>query len=203
LLSPPPAETARRPGRPRDARVDDAVLAATLELVGRDGLAGLTIDAVAAHAGVGKATIYRRWQSKEALLLDAWAECMTEPPVPDTGSLRADLEVFLVELLDALTTGRTAGALAQMVAAARTDAELGERYRRFVSRRRRRLGTVLRRAQERGELGPGIDVEAIQDLLVGPMFYRILVSGGRVDQHLVMVVIDVVLAGLAAGSAPH
>jgi AcrR family transcriptional regulator len=187
----------RRPGRPRDARVEAAVLAATLELVASEGLAGLTVDAVAAKAGVGKATIYRRWSSKEALVLDAWMTCLPEDPAPDTGSLRGDIEAALAELRVTVGTGHLGRVLPQMVAAARTDPELGEPYRRYVARRRRRLATVLRRARDRGELGPDADLEAIQDLIVGPLIYRALVSAIPLDESFVRTVIDVVLAGVS------
>ena len=92
-----PETAARKPGRPRDARADRAILEATLELASEQGL-GLSMDAVAARAGVSKATIYRRWASKEALVLDAWRELVGPMPVPDTGSVRGDLRAIFTQL---------------------------------------------------------------------------------------------------------
>ena len=97
-LSPTEALEPRRPGRPRDARADRAILEATLELAAEFGPLGLSMDAVAERAGVSKATIYRRWSSKEALLLDAWRELAGAIPVPDSGVLRDDLRVLYAGL---------------------------------------------------------------------------------------------------------
>ena len=190
----------RGPGRPRDARADHAILDATLDLAGSVGLAGITMDAVAAHAGVSKATIYRRWSSKEALVLDAWMACFQDESVPDTGSLRGDLLALSSRVSSSVSSGSLAKVLPQMVAAARVNTELAEVYRTYVTQRRRRAVAVLERAIERGELRPGTDLELLQDLVNGPLFYRALVTGQPVDDLLVEQVVDVVLAGVGAKS---
>jgi AcrR family transcriptional regulator len=202
---PPPSSTdvrdevaPRAPGRPRDARADAAILDATLRLVGSVGLGGLTMDAVAATAGVSKATIYRRWASKEALVLDAWMACFTDDTIPDTGSLERDLVSILGGLRDNITKGLLARVLPQMVAASQVNDELARAYREFVVGRRWRTTVVLNRAIERGELPPGTDLDLVQDMLVGPLFYRTLLSGEVTDDDLVATVVQTVLAGMRA-----
>ena len=202
---PPPSSTdvrdeiaPRAPGRPRDARADAAILDATLRLVGSAGLGRLTMDAVAATAGVSKATIYRRWASKEALVLDAWMACFTDDTIPDTGSLERDLVSILGGLRDNITKGLLARVLPQMVAASQVNEELARAYRQFVVGRRRRTNVVLMRAIERGELPAGTDLELAQDMLVGPLFYRTLLSGEVIDDDLVATVVQTVLAGMRA-----
>jgi AcrR family transcriptional regulator len=193
---PTPIES-RRPGRPRDARADRAILEATLDLVGEIGLAGLTVDAVAARAGVSKATIYRRWASKEALVLNAWQECVARTPAPDTGSLRGDLEALIGSLHDGIGSGTMLRVFPQMVAAARTNEELSEEYRRFVAERRRPMREVLRRARSRGEIAEDVDLDVVHDLLVGPLVYRVLISGARIDRRTIETVVDMVLRAAA------
>jgi AcrR family transcriptional regulator len=188
----------RAPGRPRDARADAAILDATLRLVGSVGLGGLTMDAVAATAGVSKATIYRRWASKEALVLDAWMACFTDDTIPDTGRLELDLVSILGGLRDNITKGLLARVLPQMVAASQVNDELARAYREFVVGRRWRTTVVLNRAIERGELPPGTDLDLVQDMLVGPLFYRTLLSGEVTDDDLVATVVQTVLAGMRA-----
>ena len=192
----PPVE-GRRPGRPRDVRADRAILEATLDLVGETGLAGLTVDAVAARAGVGKATIYRRWASKEALVLHAWQECVARTPMPDTGSLRGDLVTLGTSLRDGIGTGTMKSVFPQMVAAARVNEELSEEYHRFVAERRRPMRDVLRRARDRGELAADVDLDVIHDLFVGPLVYRLLITGGRVDRRTIETIVDLVLRAAA------
>ena len=117
-----PARLAPRgPGRPRDAHADEAILEATLELAGTVGLIGLTMDAVAARAGVSKATIYRRWSSKESLVLDAWMACFPVEEFPDAGSLVGDLVANARMISDSFSVGTFAKVLPQMVAAARVN----------------------------------------------------------------------------------
>lgn len=190
----PPA--IRKPGRPRDARADVAILQAVLHLVADSGLTSLSMDAVAAKAGVGKATIYRRWPSKEALVVDAWRTLDAPTEVPDTGSLRGDVEQILVMLLDKVESP-VIDVLSQVVAAARTQPDLAEAMHDYVTSRHRPLRTVLERAVERGELRPGLQLELLQDMLVGPIFYRLLLSHSPCTRATVRAIVDQVLTGLA------
>ena len=194
----------RGPGRPRDARCDGAILDATLELAGAVGLGGLTMDAVAARAGVSKATIYRRWSSKEALVLDAWMASFPIESVPDTGSLTGDLIAHSRQFRDAVSTGTFGRVLPQMVAAARVNDELAEVYRRLVADRRARVRVALERAVERNELPVGVDLELVQDLLIGPLFYRTLMLDEVSTDHVIAEVVAIVMAGVlrTAGADP-
>jgi AcrR family transcriptional regulator len=190
----------RAPGRPRDARADEAILQATVELVAEEGLAGWSMDAVAARAGVGKATIYRRWPSKEALVLDAWHRVAAPLPVPDTGTLREDVLCLLGAVVDSVHTSKGIEVLPHIVAAARNDAMLGAAFAEYVRGRRQPLRTVLERARDRGELPADADLELVQDSMAGPLFYRLLFWNAPVDHDWLARTIDLVLAGLAAGS---
>ena len=167
----------RGPGRPRDARCDPAILEATLELAGAVGLGGLTMDAVAARAGVSKATIYRRWSSKEALVLDAWMACYPVEAVPDTGSLTGDLIAHSRQFRDAVSTGVFGRVLPQMVAAARVNEDLAEVFRRLVAERRaagagrprsgRRAGRAVGRGRPGAGTGPADRTALLPDADVG------------------------------------
>ena len=97
----------RRLGRPRDARVDAAVLDATRSLLAEKGYAGTTVEAIATRAGVGKATIYRRWPTREQLLLAVTTADLPDVPTPDTGDLREDLRLVFTQLAEQIRTGRT------------------------------------------------------------------------------------------------
>lgn len=172
-------QEARR-GRPRNDACTDEILQATIELVAEVGLAGMTVDAVAARAGVGKATIYRRWPSKEELLLEAWRSRVPPPEVPDTGTLEGDLLSFLV-LLAPTEESRRQSTFPHMIAAARINPEVRVRFQEFVSARREPVRSILRRGIERGELPADTDVEVLYDLVMAPFFYRWLISDGPID----------------------
>jgi AcrR family transcriptional regulator len=186
----------RKPGRPRDARTDVAILEAVLDLVANAGLTHLSMDAVAAKAGVAKATIYRRWPTKEALVLDAWRTLIAPHEPPDTGSLRGDVHTLLDRLLDTVSDGGF-DVMAQVTAAARTDPALAEGLREFLATRRGPMRVVLERAVARGELARGVDLELVYDTIMGPIFYRLLLSRAPVDHDVLNAVVDIVLAGVA------
>lgn len=192
-----PTDQVRR-GRPRNESCSAAILSATLELVAEVGIAGLTMDAVAVRAGVGKATIYRRWSSKEALMLDAWMSCVTTPAIPDTGSVQADVVELFQRLDQPLNDEALQRVYPQMIAAAKVNPEVAEAYHVFLAERRRPMRIVLERAIARGELHPGTDVELVSDLLIAPVVYRWLVTDGVVDDAIIASVVDTVLAGLQA-----
>jgi AcrR family transcriptional regulator len=167
----------RRPGRPRSARADKAILAAALRLLAVDGARAFSMEAVAAEAGVGKTTVYRRWASK-AELVGAGIELLRPPgPPEDSGSFEADLEAF----------GRGQGGraretglvdlLPRFAVAALGDPELRPLVTEgVVGPVRAILAEIVQRGIERGELAPDLDVELAVDLLHGTTVYRILLS---------------------------
>ncbi|MCU1391827.1 MAG: putative TetR family transcriptional regulator [Ilumatobacteraceae bacterium] len=190
-----PAAPARR-GRPRDVRCDHAILQATLEILSEGGAGNLSIDGVAARAGVGKATIYRRWSSKEALLLEALGTDATTLESPDTGTLRGDLEAYFGGLLDRLASNPNSDLLPHLIEAACYDAEVRKSLDEYLSSRQTPLRSVLQRAQQRGELATDLDLKVVVDVLVGPVMYRRLMTGERLDRTFVRKHLDIVLTGL-------
>jgi AcrR family transcriptional regulator len=186
-------------GRPRDVRADRAILAATLELIAEHGVYEFRTEDVAARAGVGKGAIYRRYRSKDELVTAATAALVgREIAIPDTGSTRADLLVLMRDAVD-LYRGALArrlmpnliGAMAQKPALARSVRD------GFLAGRRSALAEVLERGVERGDLRPDLDLELALDVLGGPLFYRLLVTGGPIDEQLAEGVADLILRGFA------
>jgi AcrR family transcriptional regulator len=184
-------------GRPRDARVDRAILQATLELIADVGVYAFRTADVAARAGVGKGAIYRRYGSKDELVTSAIGALVGEQiVVPNTGSTRSDLVLLMreaVELYRGSLAGRLMpnliGAMAQKPALARAVRE------GFLAGRRQALGEVLRRGIERGDLRHDLDLELALDVLGGPLFYRLLITGGPIDEQLAEGVAELILRG--------
>src|SRR5258708_24493056 len=162
-------------GRPRSERARRAILAAASRLLLDVGVEEMSMDTLAAHAGVSKATIYRWWTSKELVALDAllelWIEASVEPGGPDTGTLRDDL--FLrVKVWAALPQAELGRALGGLVAKARRDADFSlVHLERFVHPRPDAARPVFLRAVDRGENAAGTDIETAIDLLYGPLFH--------------------------------
>ena len=191
----------RRRGRPRNETCRTDILSATIELVAEVGMAGLTVDAVAKRAGVGKATLYRRWSTKEALMLDAWMSVVTKPEVPDTGSLRSDLVAYFASYQQPLPSEVLQKVFPQMIAAAKVNPEVREAYQAFITERRLPMRSLLERAVARGELSADIPLDIVHDLLVAPVTYRWMVTDAPVDEDVHSTIIDLVLAGLEARTA--
>ena len=191
---------AERPmGRPRDARADRAILAATLELIAEVGVQEFRTEDVAARARVGKGAIYRRYRSKDELVTAAVAALVSEEiAIPDTGSTRGDLLVLMREAVD-LYCGSLAGRLMpNLVGEMARRPELAHAVReRFLAGRRAALAAVLQRGVERGDLRPDLDVELALDVLGGPLFYRLLITGGPLDEQLAEGVADLIVRGFA------
>ncbi len=185
--------TAKRPGRPRTAGVDEALLEATLQLAGEVGINGMSMDDLAQRAGVSKTTIYRRWRSKEALVLDALAHAIRPFDLVDTGSLRGDLELYLRELGRRMETGRTSDVLPDLISAAARDAALRESLDEWVRHRRQPLKTILGRGAERGELPDDADLDTVIDALIGAFMYRRLLTHAPLDDTFVSRLLHTVL----------
>ena len=183
-----------RPGRPRSEKAQKAILDATLELLAETGMSGFTIEGVAARAGVGKATIYRRWSSKLPLVVDA-ITTLPQLPTPATGTLPDDLRQILGNLARILKSSPLGRVLPHLAAERASDPAVHEVVSRYVGARRRPLVAVVRRGLDRGELPTGIDPEALTDLLVGPIVNRVLFSHAAADASFVELVIATVLEG--------
>ena len=193
-----PMTTERRPGRPRDARVDVAVAEAAREVLREHGFGGATVEEIASRAGVGKAAIYRRWKSREELLFDVSAADIPDIPCPDTGSLRTDLLAVFTLLARQIATSETASYLGDIIGEAARNPVMAEHFAITVERRRSMCGKAVYLAAERGELREGIDPEFVIDLVSGPIFYRKLFSATPADDAYVEAVIDAVLRGVLA-----
>ena len=198
------AESPRRaPGRPRSEASHQAIIQATLGLLLEAGYGPLTMEAVRTRAGVGKATIYRRWSSKEELVRDAIVSLHEEFDVPDTGSLRGDYHA-IAEMVRASARRAGASRLApRLLGEAVNDPELHTIFfENLVKPRRKALGGLLRRAIERGEIRDDVDLDLLVDLFAGPAVYRLLITAGDISRMFdVDEQLDVLLNGLRPPAA--
>jgi AcrR family transcriptional regulator len=160
---------------PRVARSKELILDAASTLLGEEGAAGFSIDAVARRAGVARTTIYRHWPDQAALLIDAFGHGSEPPPVPDTGSVRDDLVELYTHLSQKLPNTCFGRMLPVLLDASFRDANLAPLHRAFIRDRRRPARLVLERAIERGELPTHVGVDTLIDRIAGPVFYRFLV----------------------------
>lgn len=179
------AVNATRRGRPRLADADEAILAATLALAGEVGINGMSMDEVAERAGVSKTTIYRRWTSKEQLVLDALRSAMGPLDDVDTGSLHADVRVYLIELGERMWQGRMSDVLPHLIEVACHDESLRSRLDDYVQFRRAPMLAILGRGLDRGELPAGSDLDVLADVLIGPFIYRRLLTHAPLDETFV------------------
>jgi len=189
----------RMPGRPRSEASHQAIIQATLALLLEVGYGALTMEAVRDRAGVGKATIYRRWSSKEELVRDTIVFLHEDFAAPDTGSLRGDYEALAGAVRASASRGGAAMLMPRLLGESVHDPELFAIFRaHLVEPRRAALRSVLERAVARGEIRPGIDPELMVDLFAGPAVYRMLITGGDMAQMFsVEEQMDVLMNGLA------
>jgi AcrR family transcriptional regulator len=168
------------PGRPRSASTAHAILKATREILGRRGVHGLTVEGVAERSGVAKTTIYRRWRSKEDLALAALLEVIQEEPKPvrHVGGTQAALSAYLGRLIDNLNSKLYGRIVRGLISDLGIDLELARGFReRVLARRVAVVRELLQRGIERRELRRDVDLEIAVDLLLGPIYYRLLISG--------------------------
>jgi AcrR family transcriptional regulator len=195
-----PTADRRPPGRPRSARSHEAIVRAALELLVEVGFERLTMEQVQRRAGVGKATIYRRWASKSELVKEAIQFFSSELPVPDTGSLTEDYAVVTDAALAIARNRNAALLMPRLLVEASNDAELHALFSaQLVEPRRAVVRTVLERARARGELRADADLELAIDMLVGPIIYRFLIDGGdlRPAAERAPRVLEALLAGFS------
>jgi AcrR family transcriptional regulator len=188
-------ESGQSAGRPRSEEAHQAILAATVELLAETGYSGLTVEGVATRAGVGKATIYRRWASKLPLVVEAFSQLPAMEEV-DTGDLVSDLEKMLRDYLNLFNSTPLAAVMPSLVGERAHNPELSELLEPVLKGRRQPLRRALERAQERGELRRGIDLDLAADLIVGPIAVKLFFHGGRVHPRMVGPMVQMALAGI-------
>lgn len=186
----------RAPGRPRSEPARLAILRSTLKLLGENGFSDLTIEAVAARAGVGKATVYRWWPNKAALIADAFAGSASRKlHFPDTGSVYTDLSQQMRQLIK-IFRSRRGRIVSAMVGGGQSDRDLIAAFReRFLWPRRREAYATLRQAMQRGELREDVDMDLLLDSLYGPIYMRFLIRHDKLTPDFVDRLCKLVLAG--------
>ncbi len=189
-------------GRRRSDRAHQAIITATRELLVERGYPDVTIEGIAARAGVGKQTIYRWWPSRAALVLEAYlssADVVTPPSAART--VREDVRALLGWLIAVLREPTGGHVVAGLVADIQHDADLAEGFHRdVVPARREAMLAALERGRERGEIRADADLELAVDALHGAVFYRLLLSGEALDDDFASRLADHVLEGLTSRS---
>ncbi|GGM40840.1 putative HTH-type transcriptional regulator YdeS [Longimycelium tulufanense] len=188
-----PRAAAQR-GRPRDASRDEALRQAALEVMAEVGYRALTMDAVAARARAGKATIYRRWESKLDLVIDTTNQLASRNlPEPDTGSVGGDLREFLTSF-GTFLTGPIGKAAQALVGELPHEPELASAFRHtFLASQHAVLDRILERGRQRGEVRPDAPVRLVVELAGGALVYRLMLSGEPLDAMFVAGLVDRVL----------
>ncbi|HYN94546.1 MAG TPA: TetR/AcrR family transcriptional regulator [Pilimelia sp.] len=191
----------QRVGRPRDSRIDHAVLQAVRRLLIDVGYDGFTIDDVAAHAAVSRAAIYRRFDSKAELVFAASVHGLDATPPADTGTLGGDLLAMARFIRDNMGRTEARQAAPALVAALARDPELVTRFRQtFVAKEQADFAVLVDRALARGELTRPIDPSVLHLLLSGPIFAALFAFHTPVDEHLLNELITVIVDGLGAAT---
>jgi AcrR family transcriptional regulator len=184
-----------RRGRRRSPAADEAILAATREILVTLGTSGFSIKEVVERSGVSTATIYRRWPAAHDLILEGIRSLVPEPVPIDAGSLENDITAFISQFGDALLS--VAGLYAADMQNSGTDLRLAEEIRNsFVEPRLQLMSGILERAQERGELGLLPDVEECWDFVAGPIHHRLLIREESFTAEYAALASAVIVAGL-------
>lgn len=190
----------QRPGG-RSARVRRAVLDATAALLDEAGYDSVTYDEIASRAGVHRTTVYRRWPSKPELVAEALDLHSEEAvPIPDTGSLAGDLTALAAAVAANISSPGGARRSTSIVAAAAYSDELAATVHRFMSRRVAITELVVDRAIERGELPADADPRLVIEILVGPIWFRFLLTGEPIDAAFIERLVALIEAGATAPS---
>jgi AcrR family transcriptional regulator len=186
----------------RSERSHRAILTAATDLVHEVGYRRLTIEAIAARAGVGKQTIYRWWSSKGAVVLDGFLAAVNEDPddlsLPDTGDISADLRGVVRAIVDELADPKLSGTTRALMTEMQEDPEFADMVReRLLGPQLRAIADRLRAAQQAGQLRADLDLPVAVELLVGPLYHRWLLRTAPLTEAYADTVTDLALRALA------
>lgn len=185
--------------RPRNADSDTAVLAVATRHLFEEGFERLSVNAIAAEVGVAKTTVYRRWPTKAHLVIAVVASMQAEVEIQDSGDVVSDITSLISTLAKSLGAPVIRGIAAELVAAASRDDDLRQRFTDLWASRRAELERVIRAGIERGQLRE-TDPWLLIDQLIGPLYYRILVSGEPIDAGYASALVAATLRGLVVES---
>lgn len=173
-------------GRPRNVETQNSILTAAYDLLLEIGFGAVTVDKIADRAGVSKATIYKWWPNKAAVVMDGFlSAATTRLPVPDTGSVFNDILVHATNLARFLTS-REGKIITELIGEGQFDSGLAQEYQvRYFQPRRLEARQLMERGVKRGELKQNLDFGLSTDLIYGPIFYRLLVTGEQLDDSYV------------------
>jgi len=187
----------RQPGRPRNEKKRQIILRAANQLLKEQGIAAMTIEAVAARSGVAKTTIYRWWPTKGALAIEGFlAEMSPKLTYPDSGSTLVDLKKQLLRVV-ATFRSKPGLVIASLIAEAQRDPDTMTAFLQGYVLPRREVGKkVFLRGIERGELRPNLDIEAAIDALYGPLYYRLLIGRNQLTEVWANKFVDIIFRGM-------
>ncbi len=178
------------------------VIEALISLVAERGYAGTSMDDVAERAGVAKATIYRRWPSKDTLILDAHRSLLNTDDVPETGSLVGDLNALLDRVGHMLEDERFTGLIQATVGEMLTSPELATAFRtNLIAPRLALIERIFRNAEARGEIAPGVDWQPYAFALLGSNIFRVAFMGERPDRAVNQRLIEMIALDATSGGA--
>jgi AcrR family transcriptional regulator len=191
------ALVARSPGRPRSEEARKAILESTLELLKQSGFADLSIESIASHAGVGKATVYRWWPNKGGLVMDAFVsvaeqELSFPPSGPVEKAIREQMKKW-----SSIFGGPLGRVIAAVIGAGQSEPEMLEAFQNYyVEPRRREARELLKQAIKNGEIRADLDPNLILDILYGPLYFRLLIQSGPLTLAFIDQVFEIVWPGL-------
>lgn len=185
-------------GRPRNLEAQKSILSASYELLLENGFQAVTVDKIADRAQVSKATIYKWWPNKASVVMDGFLHAATDRlPVPDTGTTFNDIVIHATNLTGFLTS-REGAIIKELLGEGQFDSGLAEAYRdRFFRPRRLEARGLLEKGIQRGELKNNLDIGTCIDLIYGPIFYRLLVTGEALDDLYVESLVRSAFEGIA------
>ncbi|OJV63373.1 MAG: TetR family transcriptional regulator [Clostridiales bacterium 38-18] len=186
----------KSPGRPRSKETKSAILKAAYDLLFEIGFNKISIEGIAKKAGVSKVTIYKWWNTKGALILDAFFTFSElQLPVPNTGSVKEDLYQQVLNLSEFIKSEKGA-ILLEFIGEGQSNIEFGKEYRdRYFTPRRLISNKIIERGIERGELKRTVDSSILIDLIFAPIFYRLLITKEKVDEDYITKIIDIAFRG--------
>lgn len=182
----------RGPGRPREERVTGAVLTAVVDLITEQGIGAVTMDAVASRAGVSKPAMYRRWPTKQDLIIAAAETRLGVLSVPDLGDFRAELRFVLTARLDAYRLPGSDRLIAGLIGAAAEAGAARGQYAEYTERITSETRRVLERGVERGDVDPDTDVRAAATLVAAPLIFRLIGEQEMPDARFVETLVELV-----------